>query len=93
MRKVGATDASRNFSELLDSAEAGEIVTITRGHQAVAEIRPATGGEEFEYVLHPKAQTPDRGRAMADLGIHRDPVEVADMDAHDSSVPCVSFGG
>ncbi len=36
-----ATEASRNFSELLDAIERGETVTITRGHHAVAEIMPA----------------------------------------------------
>lgn len=36
-----ATEASRHFSELLDAIERGEIVTITRGHHVVAEIRPA----------------------------------------------------
>ncbi len=36
-----ATEASRNFSELLDAVERGETVTITRGHHAVAEITPA----------------------------------------------------
>jgi antitoxin (DNA-binding transcriptional repressor) of toxin-antitoxin stability system len=36
-----ATDASRNFSDLLDAIEAGETITITRGAHAVAEVRPA----------------------------------------------------
>jgi len=37
-----ATEASRNFSGLLDAIERGETVTITRGHRAVAEMRPAS---------------------------------------------------
>jgi prevent-host-death family protein len=41
MRTMTATEASRNFSELLDAIERGETVTITRGHHAVAEIMPA----------------------------------------------------
>lgn len=41
MRTITATEASRKFSELLDSIEAGETVTITRGNKAIAEIRPA----------------------------------------------------
>ena len=41
MRMITATEASRNFSDLLDAIERGETVTITRGHHAVAEIRPA----------------------------------------------------
>ena len=41
MRIITATEASRNFSDLLDAIERGETVTITRGHHAVAEMRPA----------------------------------------------------
>ncbi len=41
MRMITATEASRNFSDLLDAIERGETVTITRGHHAVAEMRPA----------------------------------------------------
>jgi prevent-host-death family protein len=36
-----ATEASRNFSDLLDAIERGETVTVTRGNRPVAEIRPA----------------------------------------------------
>lgn len=36
-----ATEASRNFSDLLDAIERGETVTITRGSHPVAEIGPA----------------------------------------------------
>jgi prevent-host-death family protein len=41
MRTMTATEASRNFSDLLDAIERGESITITRGHHAVAEITPA----------------------------------------------------
>jgi antitoxin (DNA-binding transcriptional repressor) of toxin-antitoxin stability system len=41
MKTMTATEASRNFSDLLDAIERGETVTITRGHHAVAEMRPA----------------------------------------------------
>jgi antitoxin (DNA-binding transcriptional repressor) of toxin-antitoxin stability system len=41
MRTITATEASRNFSDLLDAIERGETVTITRGHNVVAEMRPA----------------------------------------------------
>jgi prevent-host-death family protein len=41
MRTITATEASRNFSDLLDAIERGETVTITRGNHAVAEISPA----------------------------------------------------
>ena len=36
-----ATEASRNFSDLLDAVEAGETVVVTRGGRRVAEISPA----------------------------------------------------
>jgi prevent-host-death family protein len=41
MRTMTATEASRNFSDLLDAIEHGETVTITRGNHPVAEIGPA----------------------------------------------------
>ena len=41
MRTITATEASRNFSDLLDAIESGETIAITRGHRVVAEIRPA----------------------------------------------------
>ena len=41
MTTMSATDASRNFSALLDAVERGEQVTITRGNRPVAEIAPA----------------------------------------------------
>jgi prevent-host-death family protein len=48
MRTISATEASRNFSGLLDAIERGETITITRGRHPVAEIGPArrrTGAE------------------------------------------------
>jgi antitoxin (DNA-binding transcriptional repressor) of toxin-antitoxin stability system len=41
VRTITATEASRNFSGLLDAIERGETVTITRGNHVIAEIRPA----------------------------------------------------
>lgn len=41
MRTMSATEASRNFSDLLDAIERGETITITRSRQPVAEIGPA----------------------------------------------------
>jgi len=41
MRTMSATEASRNFSDLLDAIERGETVTITRGNRVIAEMRPA----------------------------------------------------
>lgn len=48
MRTITATEASRRFSDLLDAIERGETITITRGHNRVAEIGPPrrrTGAE------------------------------------------------
>lgn len=40
MRTMTATEASRNFSDLLDAVERGESVAVTRGNRKIAEIRP-----------------------------------------------------
>jgi antitoxin (DNA-binding transcriptional repressor) of toxin-antitoxin stability system len=64
MRIVTASEASRNFSELLEVIERGETVTITRGHHAVAEMRPArrmTGADLCAAVDH--IPPPDDGFA------------------------------
>ena len=37
-----ATEASRKFSTVLDAAEQGESVVVTRGGRRIAEIRPAS---------------------------------------------------
>lgn len=41
MTTIPATEASRNFSALLDAVERGEAITITRGGRPIAHIRPA----------------------------------------------------
>lgn len=40
MRTITATQASRNFSDLLDAIQRGEHVAITRGGRPVAQIGP-----------------------------------------------------
>lgn len=40
MKKVTATEASRNFSEILDLVDAGEEIVITRGKKEIARISP-----------------------------------------------------
>lgn len=50
-----ATEASRNFSDLLDAIERGETVVITRGNHVIAEIRPArrrTGADLRSALRH-----------------------------------------
>lgn len=53
MRTITATEASRRFSDLLDSIEAGETVTVTRGNRPIAEIRPASRrtGRDLQAAL------------------------------------------
>lgn len=62
MRTITATEASRRFSDLLDSIEAGESVTITRGNRPIAEIRPAVRrrGRDLRLALEGIAAPDDR---------------------------------
>lgn len=41
MREMTASEASRNFSAVLDAAERGETIVVTRAGRRVAEISPA----------------------------------------------------
>lgn len=42
MRELSASEVSRNFSAVLDSAERGETVVVSRAGQRVAMIGPAS---------------------------------------------------
>jgi prevent-host-death family protein len=54
MREMSASEASRNFSALLDCAEHGETIVVTRSGQRVALITPAprTNGGALRDVLN-----------------------------------------
>jgi prevent-host-death family protein len=67
MRTMTATEASRNFSELLDAIERGETVTITRGHHAVAEIMPARRRTGADLRAALEQATPPDDRFAADI--------------------------
>ena len=41
MREVTASEASRQFSAILDGAESGETIVVTRGGRRIALIVPA----------------------------------------------------
>jgi prevent-host-death family protein len=41
MRVMTATEASRNFAVVLDEAEKGETIVVTRGGKRIAVIGPA----------------------------------------------------
>lgn len=66
MREVTASEASRNFSSLLDAVEGGESVIITRSGSRVATIAPAprcNGGAVREVL----ARWQDHALADSDL--------------------------
>jgi len=44
VRTITATDASRSFAALLDEAERGQTVVITRGGRRIATLGPASAG-------------------------------------------------
>ena len=53
MKELSATEAARSFSAVLDGAEQGETVVITRGGRQVAMIVPApraNGAAVKEYI-------------------------------------------
>lgn len=60
MRTMTATEASRNFSGLLDLIEAGETIRITRGNEPIAEVGPARRrtGADLEAALAAAALPP-----------------------------------
>lgn len=61
MHTVTATEASRAFASLLDQAERGETVVITRGGRRIATIGPAkaTNGVEFLALVASNAADED----------------------------------
>ena len=50
MRTVTATEASRSFAALLDEAERGQTVVVTRGGRRIASIGPATASNGAEVL-------------------------------------------
>ena len=53
MYELSASEASRNFSSVLDSAERGETIAVTRGGRRVALVipAPASNGRALGEVL------------------------------------------
>ena len=53
MRTVTATEASRSFAALLDEAERGHTVVVTRGGRRIATIGPVNeaNGPEVRALL------------------------------------------
>lgn len=59
MRTMTATEASRSFAALLDAAERGEVIVVTRGGRRIAAIGPATAGNGDAVISLLKASAPD----------------------------------
>lgn len=62
MPEVSATDAARNFSEILDAVEhRGEHYTILRRGKVVAQLDPVSGGNgaEVKALLRRHTSDPD----------------------------------
>ena len=85
MREVTASEASRNFSAVLDSVERGEVIVVTRAGRRVASIAPtpAATGAVLNAVLtrwrgaaaldDDFAESIDTARAAASTDDDRDP--------------------
>jgi len=71
MRTVTATEASRSFAAILDEAERGHAVVVTRGGRRIAIIGPAsaTNGAEFLSLVN---MEPTDAEFAADIEVARD---------------------
>jgi prevent-host-death family protein len=50
MHTLTATEASRSFASLLDEAEQGRTIVITRGGRRIATIGPASASNGLEFL-------------------------------------------
>ncbi len=50
MHTLSATEASRSFAALLDEAERGRTIVITRGGRRIATIGPASAGNGAAFL-------------------------------------------
>jgi antitoxin (DNA-binding transcriptional repressor) of toxin-antitoxin stability system len=71
VKRITATEASRNFSRILDEAEhEGETFLVERNGNAVAEIRPAprrSTVEDLLRILRMSPPDPDFERDMREI--------------------------
>jgi prevent-host-death family protein len=65
VKEISATEASRNFSKLLDEVEQGKDFSITRGGKTVARLGPARGKTGADLVALFERLGPDP--ELADL--------------------------
>lgn len=61
MKTMTASEVSRNFASVLDSAEHGETIVVTRGGKRLATIAPApaANGKDLADFLAANAGTLD----------------------------------
>lgn len=71
MRTVTATEASRSFAAILDEAERGHAVVVTRGGRRIATIGPASAANGAEFLALLSTGLTDAGFA-ADVRAARD---------------------
>jgi prevent-host-death family protein len=77
MRTVTATEAARNFAAVLDQAEHGETIIVTRGGRRVATIAPAAAapGRAVRELLRrhrPDAAWAEELRAVRRLAVEQE---------------------
>jgi antitoxin (DNA-binding transcriptional repressor) of toxin-antitoxin stability system len=78
MPEVTATDAARNFADILDAIEhRGEHFTIVRRGRAVAHLEPMNRGRGADVKELLRRHHPDRAWAK-DLDALRELVEIDD---------------
>ncbi|MFI9462145.1 type II toxin-antitoxin system Phd/YefM family antitoxin [Streptomyces xiamenensis] len=59
MRTMTATEVARNFASVLDRAEHGETIVITRGGRRLATLAPTPAGNGAAIKEFLAAQSPD----------------------------------
>lgn len=80
MSEVTATDAARNFSDLLDAIEHhGEHFTIVRRGKAIAHLEPVHRGRGADVKAMLRRHRPDASWA-SDLQRTRDLVEIEERE-------------
>ena len=69
MPDVSATEAARNFADLLDAVERGEEFTIIRRGRAVAHVGPVARGRgaNVKAILRDRAVDPDWAGELGEL--------------------------
>lgn len=77
MHTMTATEASRSFASLLDEAERGETVVVTRGGRRIATIGPVNASNGAEFLALLSKNVPDKEFA-ADVHAARDAVTLED---------------